>query len=78
MFTATTLLFLSTVFRLTLHNEDIAKALSLLEDKPILHEAILTTNQDFESLKTFNNKNLRKPPLTDDKDVVILGDKNWL
>ncbi|KAJ6892401.1 hypothetical protein NC651_025565 [Populus alba x Populus x berolinensis] len=47
----------------------IAKA---LEDKPILHGAILTTNQDFVSLKTFNNKNLRKPPLTDDKDVSKL------
>ncbi|KAL3579322.1 hypothetical protein D5086_020826 [Populus alba] len=73
MFTTTTLLFLSTVFRLTLHNEDIAKALSLLEDKPILHGAILTTNQDFESLKTFNNKNLRKPPLTDDKMCKLLA-----
>ncbi|KAJ6983355.1 Vacuolar ATP synthase subunit G 2 family protein [Populus alba x Populus x berolinensis] len=50
---------------------DIAKALSLLEDKPILHGAILTTNQDFESLKTFNNKNLRKPPLTDDKIKLL-------
>ncbi|KAJ6900618.1 Vacuolar ATP synthase subunit G 2 family protein [Populus alba x Populus x berolinensis] len=60
-------------FGLHIHNEDIAKALSLLEDKPILHGAILTTNQDFESLKTFNNKNLRKPPLTDDKMCKLLA-----
>ncbi|CAK7325472.1 unnamed protein product [Dovyalis caffra] len=56
----------------TPHNGEVAKALFLLEDKPILHEAMLTTNQDFESLKTFDDKNPRKPTLLDDKGVSKL------
>ncbi|CAK7325473.1 unnamed protein product [Dovyalis caffra] len=77
MSTTSTLLFLSTVFWFTLLNEDGAKARSLLEDKPNLYEAIFTTNQDFESPKNFDDKNPRKPLLFDEKDVVVLGDKNF-
>lgn len=64
-------------FGLNFTTKILQKLFPFLRISQFFHEAILTTNQDFESLKTFNNKSLRKPPLTDDKDVVILGDKSF-